>query len=186
MSHAPQIRMISQADVIKHAFTDSTFESTLLKDYIIKAAQEKHIKPILTKDLYDEIISQIQTDAVTPLNQTVLDLVEPALAFFVKAESLADIFAQVTSKGIMLNDTEFSTSASSSQRAEVKSSTFSTAYTLSALITEFLNDEDNIDDYPLYEVDDRNVDNELEKLGDVVIETDLDIRRDINKNRRIR
>lgn len=170
MSHAPQTRIISKADVIKHAFQDTNFNDSLLKDFIIKVSQEKYIKPILTKDLYDEIISQIQTDTVTVLNQAVLDLVEPALAFFVKAESLPDIMAQVTSKGIMLNDTEFSTSVSSTQRAEIKSVTFDHAYTLSALITEYLNDEDNIDDYPLYQSDDINVDNETERLGDILID----------------
>ena len=170
MSHAPQTRMITKADVVKHAFNDSNFNDSLLKDFIIKASQEKHIKPILTKDLYDEIITQIQSDTVSVLNQPVLDLIEPALAFFVKAESLPDIFAQVTSKGVMINDTEFSASVSSAQRAEMKSATFGHAYTLSALITEFLNDEDNIDNYPLYQSDDLNVDNEIEKLGDILID----------------
>lgn len=170
MSHDPQIRMITTLEVVKHAFQDSNFGESLIKDYIIKVCQEKYIKPILTKDLYDEMISQIQSETVTVLNQTVLDLIEPALAFFVKAESLPDIFAQVTSKGVMLNTTEFSNSVSSAQRGEMKSATFDHAYTLSGLITEYLNDEDNTDDYPLYEVDDQNVDNEIEKLGDILID----------------
>lgn len=170
MSHDPQTRMISKQDVIKHAFTDTTFEDTILKDFVIKISQEKHIKPILTIDLYDEIIAQIQADTVTPLNQTVLDLIEPALAFFVKAESLPDIFAQITSKGIMLNDTEFSSSVSSAQRGEIKSAAFDHAYTLSALITEYLEDEDQDGKYPLYEETGTNVDNEVEKLGDILID----------------
>lgn len=170
MPHSPKTRLISKSDVVKHAFQDTNFNQSLLKDYVIEIAQERHIKPILTKDLYDEIVTQVQpSGTVTALNQSVLDLVEPALAFFVKAESLPDIMAQVTSKGIMLNNTEFSNQATDKQRADLRGNTFDQAHILAAKITEFLNDTDNIDNYPLYEKEDQNVENELDRLGDIVI-----------------
>ena len=169
MAHPPLTRLITKPDIVKHAFQDSNFNLSLIKDYVIEIAQERHIKPVLTKDLYDEIVAQVQTSSVTVLNQAVLDLVEPALAFFVKAEALIDIMSQVVSKGIQLNNTEFSAPATDKQRADLKSNTFVHANTLLDKVTEFLNDEDNIDDYPLYDQDDINVANEIAKIGDIGI-----------------
>lgn len=170
MGHSPKTRLISIPDVIKHAFADKNFNQSLIKDYVIEIAQERHIKPILTKDLYDEIVTQVQpAGTVTTLNQSVLDLVEPALAFFVKAEALPDIMTRVTSTGIQVNNTEFSSSVTDKQRADLRSNSFDQAHILAAKITEFLDDVDNNANYPLYEKDDVNVENELDRLGDIVI-----------------
>jgi len=142
----------------------------LIKDFVIEVAQERYIKPVLTKDLYDEIITQIQpAGTVTALNQVLIDLIEPALAFFVKAEALPDIMAQLTTKGLMINNTEFSASATDKQRADLRTNTFDQAQVLLAKLTEHLNDIDNIDDYPLYQQEGVNVDNEFDRLGDIPI-----------------
>jgi len=171
MPHNPEVRMITKALIVKHSFQDKNFKDALIKDYLIKIAQEKHIKPILTIDLYDEIIAQLNTvpQTVSTLNQVLLDFIEPALAFFVKAEALPDIMTQVTSKGIMLNNTEFSTAVTDKQRADLRATIFDHAHVLAALLTAHLNHEDNIDNYPLYENTDVNVENELDRLGDIVI-----------------
>lgn len=170
MPHVPLIRLISPANVVTHAFHDTTFNKTLIKDYVIEVAQERYIKPVLTKKLYDEIITQIQpSGTVTALNQTLIDIIEPALAFFVKAEIMPDVMAQLTSKGLMLNNTEFSASATDKQRADLRSNTFDQADVLLSKLTEHLNDTDNIDDYPLYQQEGVNVDNQFDRLGDIPI-----------------
>lgn len=65
-------------------------------------AQNKYILLLIGSGLYDEISSQIQSNTVSTLNRTLLDLqIKPTLAKYTQVELLPQLHYKFTNKGIM-------------------------------------------------------------------------------------
>lgn len=68
-----------------------TFDDNIEDKYLIpniQKGQDFIIKPILGTVKYDELIGQVKTDSVTSENSTLLEMIQPVLAYFVMAESI--------------------------------------------------------------------------------------------------
>jgi hypothetical protein len=115
----------------------------------IYEAQLNYILPILGTKLYNEILSQIGTNTVTSLNQTLLDnYVLPCLMHYAKYEALPDMKYRLMNKGVQVKNSDNSTSADLQEiqflmdREKVKAEKFAER------TTRYL--RFNVNSYPLY------------------------------------
>ena len=162
-------QLISVQQVISKAFTNKNTDPLLIKDEVIEIAQEEHIRPVLTDDLYDDIVAKNDLGPLTGKDKILLeDFIQPALAFYVKFEALPEINMNTGSKGTRQLGDEVSQASSSKDRADLYAKTKSHADTLRNKITRFIQDEDNIDDFPLYKRA-NNVANSTSYLGGIVV-----------------
>jgi len=163
-------QLITAAKVIELAFTRKNTDPLLIKTQFIEIAQEEHIRPILTDDLYDDIVAKNDASTLAGKDLILLEqFIQPALAFYVKFEALPEINMNTGSKGTRQLGDEVSSASSSKDRADLYAKVKSHADTLRNKITRFIEDEDNIDDFtPLY-VRSKNVSNSTSFLGGIVV-----------------
>lgn len=146
-------RMINKEEIVTIAMTRKNYDPSIFKDAIIEVAEIDYIKPILGKDLYDEIRTQYLADTLTVLNTTLVNTyLKKILAFGAVYICLPTMMIDISNAGLQLNSTEFSSPISSSLRAELAQSIESIINTFTNKLIEFL--EDNEADYPLYVVGD--------------------------------
>lgn len=88
-----------------------TMDDRKLYPFIIEA-QEKIKKDILGKDLFDELIFQIENNIVTELNQALIIKIAPVLAGYTCYFAIPSISMIISEKGITKENSENSTSAS--------------------------------------------------------------------------
>jgi len=137
--------LITAQECIDLAFTNKNVNLALLKNNFIEIAQEDHIRPVLGIKFYDELITQ---SPFTADNQKVIDLLKPALAFYVKYEALPDLIIQLGNKGARIPTDEFSIAVSNEQRSEFLRKIKSHGDSLANKMIRFI--EDNRNKYPLY------------------------------------
>lgn len=162
-------QLISPDKIRSIAFTNNKISDRFFKDQFIEIAQEQHIRPVLTDDLYDDIVAKNDADTLAGKDKILLeDFVQPALAFYVKWEVLPEMNMQTANKGTRQLGDEVSSASSSKDRADLYAKVKSHADTLRDKITRFIQDEDNIDDFPLYKRG-ANVTNTTNFLGGIVV-----------------
>ena len=113
-------KLINALEVIENALLHDNIDPSLIKDTFIEVSQEEHIRPILTQDLYDLIVSEKNSGTFTGLNETLLnDYIKPALAFFVILDILPTLTLRITNKGLMINNSETSQAATREERLDI-------------------------------------------------------------------
>jgi hypothetical protein len=90
---------------------DTTFIQELVKDsnidIFIYDAQDKYIKPILGETLYNEVIQEVQANSgstsglTSSTIQTLVDYLQPTLAYYTVYESLPMLNYKFTNNGIV-------------------------------------------------------------------------------------
>lgn len=162
-------QLISAQEVISKSFTNKNTLELLIKENFIEVAQEQHIRPVLGDDFYDEIVTQNNDNNLSVDNKLLLnDFIKDALAFYVKFEVLDDISFNTTSKGVRAIDDEFTSPATDTQRANLALKIRSHADTLRDKMIRFIEDEDNIDNYPTYKKFE-NVTKSVTTFGGIVL-----------------
>lgn len=162
-------QLVSATEVISLAFTRKNTSELLIKTQFIEIAQEEHIRPVLTDDLYDDIVAKNDAGPLTGKDLILHnEFIKPALAFYVKWEALPEINMNTGSKGTRQLGDEVSSASSSKDRADLYAKVKSHADTLRNKITRYIQDEDNIDDFPLYKRA-NNVANKTSFVGGVVV-----------------
>lgn len=162
-------QLISAQEIVNKAFVNKNTSLLFFKVEFIEIAQEEHIRPVLTDKLYDDIVAKNDAGPLTGKDLILLnDFIKPALAHYVKWEVLPEINMQTSSKGTRQLGDEVSSASSSKDRADLYARVKSQADTLRDKITRFIQNEDNIDDFPLYRRGE-NVANSTEFIGGVVI-----------------
>lgn len=160
------IRLITQDRVAELSFSNGeTFEDGLIKDAIIEAAQLRWIKPMLGDDLWDLLESEYGN--FSTVNQTLVDKLETPLAFFIKYEIIPDMSINQTSAGLQVLNTEFSTSATDSQRGQIRAQALLHAEALLEEVTRWIEKDANISDYPDYLIA-GNVNNNVSRKGGIL------------------
>lgn len=162
-------QLISAQEVISKSFTNKNTLEVLIKENFIEVAQEQHLRPVLGNDFYDEIVKQNNDDNLSVDNKLLLDdFIKDALAFYVKFEALDDLSFNTTSKGVRSIDDEFTSPATDTQRANLALKIRSHADTLRDKMIRFIEDEDNIDNYPTYKKFE-NVTKSVTTFGGIVL-----------------
>lgn len=162
-------QLISAQEVISKSFTNKNTLETLIKVNFIEVAQEQHLRPVLGDDFYDEIVKQNNDNTLSVDNKKLLDdFIKDTLAFYVKFETLDDLSFNTTSKGVRSIDDEFTSPVTNEQRANLALKIRSHADTLRDKMIRFIEDEDNIDNYPTYKKFE-NVTKSVTTFGGIVL-----------------
>lgn len=104
MSYNTQI--MTSSEVSEQAINDNYFDTAYFDNYIL-SSQRKYVKSALGKDLYNEILTQIEGASLTSDNTIIVnDFIKPMLAHYVVYEVYSKIHTQLTNQGAMENNTE--------------------------------------------------------------------------------
>ena len=138
--------LISADEVIQMTGIRRGTDTALLNRHLIDAVQEEYIRPILGKDLFDLLLSEVSVCIFTGLNEELWkDHVKPVLAHYVWHKALPQLHMQTTNSGIQVNMSDFANSATNEQRADLSSSVSSIADSLVEKMVRWL--EDNEDQF---------------------------------------
>ncbi len=92
--------MIITASEVKGIAFTRVVADYLIPDSLIEVAQEKHIRPVLGDDLYDDVVDN-------PGDHTALLVyIKKALAWFVKFYCLPSIYVDLSTTGVKKVDTQ--------------------------------------------------------------------------------
>lgn len=123
-------------------------DSKLIEPTIINV-QELYLYDVLGKDLYNEIITQVNASSVTSLNQTLLnDYVEPYLINKVISEAVIDLNFKIRNKGIQTNSSDNGQPVGLTELSQLQGKYNNLAEGYKTKIENFLCE--NGTDYPLY------------------------------------
>lgn len=161
-------RMITPEEVKVIAIARKSMDKYLIKDSIIDAAELDFIKPMLGKDFYNELRWQYLTNTLTTDNSYLIDnYLKRALAYRVLSMCLPTIMLDISSVGIQVNSTEFSSPVSSSQRAELTENINGIAKTFLQEAGNYI--EENSSKYPLYSTF-NNIDRQINITGGLILD----------------
>lgn len=143
-------KLVTSTEVISTAFIHDNIDPNLIKDSYIEVSQEEHIRPILTQDLYDLIVSENNASSFTGSNQTLLNTyIKPALCFFVAADIIPHLSIRTTNKGLMINNSETSEAATREERIDIMTRYKEQGKTMLEKMQRYI--EDNLSTFPKYE-----------------------------------
>lgn len=145
------VLLINADEVVDISFVEGkNFTRAKIKDTQILTSQYNWIKPVLGKNFYNSLLSEIKDDSIGENNQMLLDdYIKPCLAYYVKFVVMPDLMLQLTNKGGQKAHSEFSTTISASERGEKREAAKRTADTLKQILVDYLND--NHSDFPNYQ-----------------------------------
>ena len=159
-------QFVTAQQVITNAFTNTKTDTNLIKTTTIEQTQLKHLKPVLTEDLYDLIVTENNASSLSAANQTIFDTyIVPAMYLFVKYDVLVDTHYKSNSKGINRSFGDFSEQGSNNEISYVMQSAFSTGVKILERMTEYIEDNDSL--YPTYESG-KNVLNDVSHRGGII------------------
>jgi len=135
--------------VINEVFVQKDLDPAFIKDADIIATQLQYIKPVLGKDLYNEITTQVDANTLTAANKTLLnDYIKAPLHQYLKAKVLTELTYQPENKGVLQFSGESETNVGKEGLQHVRRKCMENAETLIGLMREYL--DDNSANYPLY------------------------------------
>lgn len=109
------MNLITQEKVIELAFNRDIGEAKI-KDSDIQAAQWKYLKPILSRELYEDLVNNPTSTTYTDL----MKFIEPALAYYVKYVVLEEVLFDVTARGGFQLGANDASQMTDSQRKDFK------------------------------------------------------------------
>jgi len=103
--------MMTSTEVSTQAINDNYFDTAYFDKYIL-TSQRKYVKPVLGKDYYNELLTQIAGGSLTTDNTIIVDnFIKPMLAHYIVYEVYSKVHTQLTNQGAMENNTEQSNHA---------------------------------------------------------------------------
>lgn len=145
--------IISCEEVRELALKTATFDDALIEDYILPA-QRQYLRPFLGDDFYDEILDQAENvGTLTADNNTLIDdYLKPMLAYYIVYDAFPSIAVNITSRGIMVNESETSVAASSSTQSMLRQNYLSMGERWEKDADKFIKDQQEADStkYPDY------------------------------------
>lgn len=128
----------------------TNYDGAKIKESAIEAAQNDYFKPVIGKDLFNELIEQKEAGNLTDANEALIEKFKDALCWYTLLMLGPLIFVEITTKGLQLNNSEFSSSATNKDRADTYDTLKRMGDSFKNTFVEWIEDEDNIDTYPLY------------------------------------
>ena len=113
-------QLITATEIVQEASVYQNIDPEIIKVNFIEVSQEEHIRPVLTEDLYDLVVSENNSGTFTGLNETLLNTyIKPALAFMVMSDVVTLNAVRFADAGIMVNTSDTSESATREERADL-------------------------------------------------------------------
>ena len=168
MSLTPQFISI---EVIKdQSVINENVDSKLLQPTLIMV-QDIYLKQVIGKDLYAELITQVNAESVTALNTTLLtDYIQPYLINNVVSELVIDVNYKIKNKALMVGSSDNGQSLDTSGMSIIQTKYRNIAENYRVNLVDYL--VDNSTDYPLFscaknysEIPNINVNNARRKKG---------------------
>lgn len=145
-------QFVTAQQVIDNAFTNTKTDTNLIKTTQIEQTQLNHIKPILTEDLYDLIVTENNASSLSAVNQTIFDTyIVPAMYWFTKYDVLLDATVKSNSKGVTRAFGDFASNADNSDLSFVMQQALEKGVRIMENMTDYI--VDNNTDYPTYDSD---------------------------------
>jgi len=145
--------LISKEDFTQYRHISKNIDAKQRLEPYMLEAQRFDIVPFLGSDIITEILDQLETgtgntNTLTTLNETLLELIKPVCVFFSYARMLANQPVQVTRYGVVTKNDDNSEPVSEKTLARLinQANNIAEAYKIDLLA--YL--KDNADDYPLY------------------------------------
>lgn len=152
------VLMISTQFLKNNTVINENVDDELLEPFIV-TAQNIRIERVLGSDLFNNIVSNIENNAVSGINKTILDnYLQPALTQWTLYEALPYILFKLTNKSISKKDSENSVSADLSEMQYLRKNVRDVAEYLDQRFIEFLEEEWNNGNLPLYRGGNSNLD----------------------------
>jgi Na+/H+ antiporter NhaB len=168
MSLTPQFISI---EVIKdQSVINENVDSKLLQPTLIMV-QDIYLKQVIGKDLYAELITQVNAESVTALNTILLtDYIQPYLINKVVSELVIDVNYKIKNKALMVGSSDNAQPLDSLGMSIIQTKYRNIAENYRVNLVDYL--LDNYTDYPLYkcvknysEIPNINVNNARAKKG---------------------
>ena len=142
-------QFVTAQEVINNTFTNTNTDTNLIKTTTIEQTQIKHLKPVLTKDLYDLIVTENNASSLSAANQTIFDTyIVPSMYWFVKYDALVDAHYKSNSKGVNRSFGDFNEQGSNDELSYVMNAAFMTGIKILERMTTYI--EDNSTSYSTY------------------------------------
>ena len=155
--------LVSSTEVRLQCINDANFDIQDISTDVIKIAEITHIEKPLSREFYEELVTQHHGGTLTAANTTLMDdYLHRCLCWFVKFEVMNDIQHKTTSSGIVTNIDDFSQEVSPAQYNMMKQDVLRKANLFLDDMLDYLNDSTNIQSYPTFK--DNNHDTSV--LGD--------------------
>lgn len=150
------IRSASEFEAAGESIKGSSLTFQALRP-IIRDIQEQRIKDALPADFYEELLTQLDEDSLTPDNKLLLDTyLNPAIAKLTIEEALTTLPVEVSHSGVNVNQLELAGDARTSKLADI-SLIEKKAWTLQGRggfylsnMKEYLNTNASATKYPLW------------------------------------
>lgn len=145
--------IMTDTEVKNLAVNDYGFDESYFTNYIL-TSQRKYVKPVLGKDYYDEILTQIAAASLTADNTIIVeDFIKPMLAHYVVYEVYSNVHVQLTNQGSMNNDTEFSDQSNSYDYSQSRDFFINKADFWKADMIEYIEEakDDDSTKFPLFD-----------------------------------
>jgi hypothetical protein len=143
--------LATAAEVISNSFTNANTDPALISTNTILLSELAHLKTAIGKKFYEELKTQNNDGTLTAANQTLMDdFLIRTLCWFARFEVINEIQSNSSSMGIVHNIDEFSTIIDPAELNAYKQDTYRKSEIYLQDMLEFLNDPDNIGDYPTY------------------------------------
>jgi hypothetical protein len=137
--------LITAAEVVALAFTDTNLTTGLIKDSFIEIAEQQYIRPALG----DKFFAALRASAPAGDNKTFDDnYLKIALAFFVKYVAMPDLAMKITGAGVAISQPGGTVTPTDKQREGVSQAAMDGAQTLLKAAIDYL--DNNLSLYPLY------------------------------------
>ena len=143
------IPLLISIDRLKEfSVVNENVDSKLIEPTIINV-QELYLYDVLGKDLYNEIITEVNASSVSATNQTLLnDYIEPYLINKVISEAVIDLNFKIRNKGIQTNSSDNGQPVGLTELSQMQGKYNNIAEGYKTKMRNFL--LDNGTDYPLY------------------------------------
>ena len=139
---------ITEQVLLDNSVLNENISYALVRPTLVKA-QEMRIQPILGSTLYTEIVTQINNNSVTALNQTLLDdYIQPALIQWMYYELPSVLAFRFMNKGMVRRSSEESTPMSMEEITRLTDRVKNDAEWYSERITRYL--IEHRDEYPAW------------------------------------
>tara|TARA_R100001530_G_scaffold28913_2_gene22849 strand:+ start:616 stop:1158 length:543 start_codon:yes stop_codon:yes gene_type:complete len=144
--------LILATEVISISMVSQVFDTALLTSSIIKIAEISHLEKPLSREFYEELVTQHDSGGVlTVANQLLMDdYLTRCLAWFVKLEAMNEIQNNVTSSGVMTNIDDYSVKVTPAEFNMMKIDVERKAGLFLQDMLDFLTDATNINNYPTF------------------------------------
>jgi hypothetical protein len=159
-------QFVTAQQVIDNSFSSTNTDPNFIKTTSIEQTQLKHIKPVLTEDLYDLIVTENNASSLSAVNQTIFDTyIVPAMYWFVKHDVILDIAIKSNSKGVNRSFGNFSEQGTNTDVSHTMEVAFANGVKILERMTEYI--QDNETDYPTYNRGE-NVLNDVSYRGGII------------------